>query len=483
MPIPQGFYTGRGQMVAAGLAGGLGEGIETGTNEWLKQQREQRVQAASILKDLTDKVMSRAIDPDQAANAAALGGIPVPKGYFHALAPSDASRLQGIVKDTTAETSPEEFNLRLRAADLPEMSNAFTTPPQFRMPGGSDDASNPAAARVFAARQEAATRAVKPEITGQGMTGEGENAQPTHTYQQFSPITGTFTNPSTFASGPTAGQKGTYEGTVAAQTERLKRPEEVLTTTAQTKARMEQEYSPEMIALRAKQSGAERAAQLAAEAAGVRWEAGARETDTGLKYLDLDQFQGNDQRFAAQAALKNGIGVVRGPEKQLLEQTDSVRSQLMDVANLTAKLPTTFLGIPWAEAIKKSYADPQLAGQLDAMMPAALGTARVMAGTTGFRSNRIEMERAIAAYLTVTTAEGKAVQLATINKILANEQAQHVLPKAADRAAFMQAQITPTPPPPNVSAARSYRVGNRTLYFDARGNYLGSTTTQGTTQQ
>lgn len=492
MPQRYGFYTSGGQRALSGIFEGAGEALQAYTSDRLRQRQMDRESKRALVKDAIDKVAGGQWEPGQAENALAAQGVVPPKGYFDSLQPSIESRLSKALAPVGSATSAANFpteeqtNIGLRANRL----NPIAGPGNFAAfeEPGSFEETNPDAAAAYFAKQAALRGAIAPEKTSEGMQGEGASAQPTQTFEQFVPsILGgnnAFDNPQVRATGPTAGQAGAAEGAKAeaaapgqasaqSQIESLTRGEKIETERQMTRARLQQEYSPDMIALRTRLATQEENARLEAQASRVNWQGGRAETDSGLPYVNLDKFAPQDQRFAAEAAVKNGVPVVRTPEADLLRQIDMVQAGLDEVATLIPRLPKDVVGLPLVELQRRAQSDPRLSGVLSALQPAALGTARVMAGTTGFRSNRIEMERAIDAYLNATTAENKAVQLSTIQGLLRKEESLHLLPNAADRVTYLKSKAQPAPIPLQ-PGQRSYRVGRQTLIFNRDGSLAGS---------
>jgi hypothetical protein len=185
-----------------------------------------------------------------------------------AAAPSTAEQLQGIMADTNKAPSMQQVDTpgalatKFRAARIPV--TGFGPMAQSAGENGNlpstqmgDVTSAPFAGAL--AQRAAKIRSFPAEKIGETMQGEGANLQAQTLYGKWNPDTGHFDQTDAIAAGSTAGQKGTYEGTVAAGSETLQRPGKVQTATETEQA---------LIGPRSKTAGAEAAARKSADLAG-----------------------------------------------------------------------------------------------------------------------------------------------------------------------------------------------------------------------
>lgn len=87
-----------------GLSGAFGAISDIAGQSLANEQKQKNAEASSerevfrsLLKDVTDKVAAGSLEPEQAEQALALQGFPVPRGYFASLQPSVESGLTKIV--------------------------------------------------------------------------------------------------------------------------------------------------------------------------------------------------------------------------------------------------------------------------------------------------------------------------------------------------------------------------------------------------
>lgn len=153
--------------------------------------------------------------------------------------------VSGIDKAPTMGEVPSRESLAsgFQAARVPLTS--FGVAPKTQAPvgsgGGSGNTDDTLASTPFAPIESpefrstldvraAKLRAFPAEKVGEEMTGEGGNLQAQNIYGKHNPDTGAMERTNAVPAGPTAQQKGTFEGTQQAQTENLTRAGKVQTT-------------------------------------------------------------------------------------------------------------------------------------------------------------------------------------------------------------------------------------------------------------
>lgn len=128
------------QSFGARLGGGIGEGMQTIGEAMMKQAQTERANTTltnrELLKDYTDKVMSGALEPEQAEQALTSRGMKIPSGYFHTLQPSIEHELSKVIggmgkADTTqAVEGPTALAAEPVVKRLPLKLGKFDSPSQ-----------------------------------------------------------------------------------------------------------------------------------------------------------------------------------------------------------------------------------------------------------------------------------------------------------------------------------------------------------------
>lgn len=222
-------------------AGGFAEGLSNLAAMHMRQdfntESAMRNDAIQRQRTANEKVASGEWSPEQAESFVRGRGAE----------PSVEQKLEEIFTDIgkapTMQTTPTQDELvgRMKAKRVP--LTAFGAAPKTAVPlsgnGDSGDEfplpstplgpvqSRPAQS-VFDARQ-AKLRAFPDENIGEEMQGTGADLQSVNVRGKFNPDSGVTERTTVVPNGPTAGQKGTFEGTTAATSEDLQRPGKIKT--------------------------------------------------------------------------------------------------------------------------------------------------------------------------------------------------------------------------------------------------------------
>jgi hypothetical protein len=477
VPIRYGYFPGGTlQRILYGLTTGGEMAAEGLIGQHYKDVQQQREEERQVEEKFLPELQSRTVTPEEVSSRMSAlfphSHTDFSPSRYQPFMGSSTEALRTALEPVSHATSaatfptPEEENIQLQSRHLPAMSLPDTmnlvlgggpqgqpqTTPNIGVPSAFNE-TNPDAAGAYTGKRNALTLAEKPAVIGE--TGMTADQPPMHVYGAYNPFTGQTRETSRQPFGSSAQVAGQAKGAeaIAAQPGETQAkvaeaagllPGAVQRAGQEEQARQAVINSPAVLNAR---MGFERAveemkndlaqARIIPPGATKEQIPGYTESDLHLSYVDLSRVDPADSKYIVRAASKAGIVSLPGPQAQLVASDDNAFQVLRTIASTLSELPANIAGLPLVDLSNRLQTDPNLA-KYRAIAPSMLGIARVMAGTTGFRSNRVEMERALDAVGRPETVGYKLVQLKTIHDIIAQAQIRALVPDKATRDALIK---------------------------------------------